>query len=32
MQFRTKPILGLWRYRLGAAAFIANRTPMPFGQ
>jgi hypothetical protein len=31
-EFRTKPILGLWRYRLGAAAFIANRTPIPFGQ
>ena len=31
-EFRTKPILGLWRYRRGVAAFIANRTRIPFGQ
>jgi hypothetical protein len=31
-EFRTKAILGLWRYRRGAAAFIANRTRMPFVQ
>jgi hypothetical protein len=31
-EFRTKPILGLWHYRLGTAAFIANRTLIPFGQ
>ena len=29
---RTKQILGLWRYRRGAAAFIANRTRIPFIQ
>ena len=29
-EFRTKAILGLWRYRRGAAAFIANRTHIPF--
>ena len=26
----TKSVLDLWRYRRGAAAFIANRTCMPF--
>ncbi len=26
------PVLRLWRYRRGAAAFIANRTRMPFVQ
>ncbi len=31
-EFRTKAILGLWRYRRGAAAFIANRTRIPFVQ
>ena len=31
-EFRTKAILGLWRYRRGAAAFIANRTHIPFAQ
>ncbi len=31
-EFRTKAILGLWRYRGGAAAFIANRTRIPFVQ
>ncbi len=25
-----KPLLRLWKYRQGAAAFIANRTRMPF--
>ncbi len=30
--FRIKATLGLWRYRRGVAAFIANRTPLPFGQ
>ncbi len=29
---RFKPILHLWRYRQGVAAFIANRTRTPFGQ
>ncbi len=28
-EIRTKAILGLWRYRRGAAAFIANRTCIP---
>ncbi len=31
-EFRTQAILGLWRYRRGAAAFIANRTHIPFAQ
>ena len=31
-EFRTKAILGLWRYRRGAAAFVANRTRIPFVQ
>ncbi len=31
-EIRTKAILGLWRYRRGAAAFIANRTHIPFAQ
>lgn len=31
-QVRRKPIFRLWRYRQGAAAFIANRTRIPFGQ
>ncbi len=31
-EFRTKAILGLWRYRRGVAAFIANRTRIPFVQ
>ena len=30
--FPTKAILSLWRYRHGAAAFIANRTRIPFNQ
>ncbi len=30
--FPTKAILSLWRYRRGAAAFIANRTRIPFNQ
>lgn len=29
---RFAPILRLWRYRQGAAAFIANRTHIPFGR
>ena len=31
-KLRTKQILGLWRYRRGTAAFIANRTRIPFIQ
>jgi hypothetical protein len=31
-KLRTKQILGLWRYRRGAAAFIANRTHISFIQ
>ncbi len=31
-EFPTKAILGLWRYRRGAAAVIANRTRIPFNQ
>ncbi len=27
-----KPVLRLWKYRQGAAAFLANRTRIPFGQ
>ncbi len=27
---RSKAVLGLWRYRRGAAAFIATRSPIPF--
>ncbi len=27
-----KPFLRLWRYRQGVAAFLANRTRVPFGQ
>jgi hypothetical protein len=29
---RIKPILRLWAYRRGVAAFIANRTRLPFIQ
>ena len=29
---RFTPILRLWRYRQGVAAFIANRTRIPFGR
>ncbi len=31
-EVRAKAILGLWRYRRGTAAFIANRTRIPFVQ
>ncbi len=31
-KLRTQQILGLWRYRRGAAGFIANRTHIPFIQ
>ncbi len=31
-EIRTKAILGLWRYRRGAAAYIANRSRLPFVQ
>lgn len=27
-----KPMFRLWKYRQGVAAFIANRTRIPFGQ
>lgn len=30
--FRPKPVLRLWHYRRGVAAFIANRTRIPFGR